>query len=73
MKKGVSDQKRKFKTPYRISGLCKYCTKEKIGRKHGVCFNINCICPHHNTFTALHMREAGLRTQAKPGDFDYGR
>lgn len=71
MKKGETIINKKFETPYKISGMCKYCTPEKPNRHHRHCFNINCICEHHGTFTALHMREKGLRTRAKPGDFDY--
>lgn len=62
---------RKFTTPYRISALCKYCTPEKKGKQHNYCFVLNCICPHHPNWTAMHAREKGLRTIAKPGDPDY--
>jgi hypothetical protein len=69
--KGAGRPRAKFRTPYRLSGICKDCTPDKRGKRHSDCANLNCICPHHPNWTALHAREAGLRTQAKPGDFDY--
>jgi len=69
--KGQGRPHDKFSTPYRISALCRHCTKEKRGKLHGVCFNINCVCPYHEFVTALHARESGLRTAPKPGDFDF--
>ena len=72
MRKSQSNTKGKFETPYRLSAMCKYCTPDKpSGRNHSRCFNVNCICPHHGNWSALYAREKGLRTQSKPGDFDY--
>jgi hypothetical protein len=61
----------KFKTPYKISALCKLCTPEKKSSGHQTCYNVNCICIHHGNWTAMYAREAGLRTIPKPGDPDY--
>lgn len=69
--KGKGRPRIKFRTPFRVSGNCKRCTPEKKSSGHHVCYNVNCICPHHPNWTALHAREAGLRTRSKPGDFDY--
>jgi len=70
--KGKGRPRVKFETPYRISGHCKGCTPKKKARGHWNCAKVNCICPHHGNWTALHAREAGLRTMPKPGDFNYG-
>jgi hypothetical protein len=70
-RKGIASPRRKFASPYRISGKCSDCTPDKQGPRHQGCFAVNCICPHHPNWTALHARKAGLRTCAKPGDFDY--
>lgn len=68
---GKAQPRRKFKTPYRISGLCKDCTLEKASVGHQTCYNVNCICIHHGSWTAMYAREAGLRTVPKPGDPDF--
>ena len=69
--KGNGRPRVKFQTPYRISGNCKSCTPDAPHGNHSKCANVNCICRHHPNWTALHAREAGLRTRPKPGDFDY--
>lgn len=71
LQKGKARIRRKFDTPYKISALCKNCTPEKSGPLHSKCYNVNCICIHHPNWTALYARIKGLRTQSKPGDFDY--
>ncbi len=71
--KGKGRPRVKFSTPYRVYASCKDCTPEKAGKQHRNCSHVNCICVHHGKWTALHAREQGLRTQAKPGDFDYGK
>jgi hypothetical protein len=71
MKKSECNTKRKFQQPYKIYANCKYCTPEKRHRMHNYCFSLNCTCPHHGNFTALHAREKGLRTLPKPGEPGY--
>jgi hypothetical protein len=69
--KGKGRPRVKFQTPYRVSGMCKACTPGKPSGQHRLCFNVNCICPHHPNWTALYAREYGLRTVPKPGDPDF--
>lgn len=71
MKKGDARPRRKFISPYRVSGMCKACTEEKPSANHRACYNVNCTCRYHPNWTALYARESGIRTVPKPGDPDF--